>query len=66
MINGDFKREKIYELSPLDLAKKFASIGINKLHLVDHDGAKNGHIVNYPTLETLADHTSLKINFTGG
>ena len=66
LINGDFKKEKIYKLSPLDLAKKFESIGINKLHFIDLDGARKGHIVNYPTLETIAGHTSLKINFTGG
>ena len=66
LIKGDFQKEKIYQLSPLDLAKQFESAGINKLHLVDLDGAKKGHIVNYSTLETLAGHTSLKINFTGG
>ena len=66
LIKGDFKKEKVYDLSPLDLAKQFESIGIQKLHLVDLDGAKKGRIVNYPTLETLAGHTSLKINFTGG
>ncbi len=66
MIGGDFKSEKIYELSPINLAKKFESVGMNKLHLVDVDGAKKGHIINLPTLETLAVHTSPKINFTGG
>ena len=65
-INANLKKEKIYKLGPLDLAKKFESIGIKKLHLIDLDGAKKGHIVNYPTLETIAGHTSLKINFTGG
>ena len=66
LIKGDFEKEKIYQLSPLDLAKQFEGAGIRKLHLVDLDGAKIGHIVNYATLETLAGHTSLKINFTGG
>lgn len=66
LIKGDFKKEKVYDLSPLDLAKQFESAGIEKLHLVDLDGAKKGYIVNYPTLEMLAGHTSLKINFTGG
>ena len=66
IINANLKKEKIYKLSPLDLAKKFESKGINKLHLIDLDGAKKGHIVNYPALETIAGHTSLKINYTGG
>ena len=65
-VSTNLKNEKIYKLSPLDLAKKFESIGFNQLHLIDLDGAKKGHIVNYPALETIAGHTSLKINYTGG
>ena len=40
--------------------------GIKYLHLVDLDGAKSKHIVNYKVLETLALKTSLKIDFGGG
>jgi len=63
---GDFSQEKIYEESPLDLARRFEDHGIKIIHLVDLDGARRGSPVNYYTLEAIAGHTSLKIDFAGG
>ena len=40
--------------------------GIEYLHLVDLDGAKASHIVNYKVLETIASKTNLHIDFGGG
>ena len=34
--------------------------------MVDLNGAENGTIFNYPTLELISGHTGLKINYTGG
>ena len=36
------------------------------MHLVDLDGAKSKHIVNYKILEAIATKTTLKIDFGGG
>ncbi|MDG2062702.1 MAG: 1-(5-phosphoribosyl)-5-[(5-phosphoribosylamino)methylideneamino]imidazole-4-carboxamide isomerase [Flavobacteriaceae bacterium] len=63
---GDYETKKIYNESPLEVAKTFEDYGIKYLHLVDLDGAKSKHIVNYKVLETLALKTSLKIDFGGG
>lgn len=63
---GDFTREKIYDRSPVDLAKSFEDHGIEVVHLVDLDGAREGSPVNYHILETIAGHTRLKIDFSGG
>ncbi|MEK9787328.1 MAG: 1-(5-phosphoribosyl)-5-[(5-phosphoribosylamino)methylideneamino]imidazole-4-carboxamide isomerase [Flavobacteriaceae bacterium] len=63
---GDYATIKIYNESPLEVAKAFEAHGIEYLHLVDLDGAKSKHIVNYKVLETLASQTSLKIDFGGG
>ena len=63
---GDYESKKIYNESPLEVAKTFEDYGIKYLHLVDLDGAKSKHIVNYKVLETLALKTSLKIDFGGG
>jgi len=48
------------------VAKEFETHGIESLHLVDLDGAKSQHIVNYKVLEQIASQTSLKIDFGGG
>ena len=63
---GDYNTKKIYNESPLEVAKAFEDHGIEYLHLVDLDGAKSKHIVNHKVLERLATQTSLKIDFGGG
>jgi phosphoribosylformimino-5-aminoimidazole carboxamide ribotide isomerase len=50
----------------LEVALKFEAHGIQYIHLVDLDGAKAKHIVNYKVLETIAANTNLKIDFGGG
>lgn len=63
---GDYSTQKIYNENPLEVAKEFEAHGIEHLHLVDLDGAKSKHIVNYRILEKIASGTSLKIDFGGG
>ena len=63
---GDYSTKKIYNESPLEVAKQFEASGIQYLHLVDLDGAKASHIVNHKVLESIAANTSLKIDFGGG
>jgi phosphoribosylformimino-5-aminoimidazole carboxamide ribotide isomerase len=63
---GDYERRKVYNEDPLEVAKGFQDAGINRLHLVDLDGAKASHIVNHKVLERLATQTSLVIDFGGG
>lgn len=63
---GDFTKEKVYDKSPIDLAKSFEDHGINVVHLVDLDGARRSQPKNYHILEAIAGFTDLKIDFTGG
>ena len=63
---GDYNRKTIYNEDPLEVAKMFESNGITRLHLVDLDGAKAHHIVNYKVLERIANNTDLIIDFGGG
>ena len=63
---GDYNTQKVYNESPLEVAKEFEANGIRRLHVVDLDGAKSSHIVNYKVLDQIAGHTSLTIDFGGG
>ena len=63
---GDYDRKKIYNENPLEVAKIIENAGVRRLHLVDLDGAKAQHIVNYKTLQKIASGTSLIIDFGGG
>ena len=63
---GDYDTKKIYNENPLEVAKEFEANGIQRLHVVDLDGAKSSHVVNYKALDAIAGHTSLTIDFGGG
>lgn len=67
LTRGDYDSSRVYAADPLDMAKRFEDCGCCRLHLVDLDGAKSSHIVNYRTLERIAFGTSsLTIDFGGG
>lgn len=66
LTKGDYNAQKTYSDNPLDMALRFQDAGIRRLHLVDLDGARSKHIVNYPTLEAIAGHTDLTVDFGGG
>lgn len=63
---GDYKSKKVYNDSPVEVAKEFEANGISRIHIVDLDGAASHHIVNYRILEQIASQTSLTIDFGGG
>ena len=63
---GDYNTKKVYNETPLEVAKEFEANGIEYLHLVDLDGAKSQHIVNYKVLESICTKTNLKVDFGGG
>ena len=63
---GDYSSKKEYHDDPLEMAKRFEGAGIQRLHLVDLDGAKSKKIVNGEVLHRISTGTSLKVDFGGG
>src|SRR5450432_923615 len=66
LTQGDYSQKKIYNEHPLEVAKQFEAAGLQRLHLVDLDGAKAGAVKNWKVLESIAAKTALKIDFGGG
>ncbi len=66
LTQGDYAQKIVYNENPLEVALAFEDIGIQRLHLVDLDGAKKGEIVNYKVLEKIASKTKMTIDFGGG
>jgi len=66
LTQGDYSQVKTYSDSPLEMAKTFEKAGIRRLHLVDLDGAKQKHIINKEVLQSIAQGTSLQVDFGGG
>ncbi|MEP6847227.1 MAG: 1-(5-phosphoribosyl)-5-[(5-phosphoribosylamino)methylideneamino]imidazole-4-carboxamide isomerase [Acidobacteriota bacterium] len=63
---GDFSKQDTYSADPLDVAKEFEAAGLNRVHIVDLDGAKDGKPKNLRVLESIASNTVLTIDFGGG
>jgi phosphoribosylformimino-5-aminoimidazole carboxamide ribotide isomerase len=66
LTKGDYTQIKVYNQDPLEVALMFQDAGIKFLHLVDLDGAKAQHIVNWKILEKISSKTNLIIDFGGG
>ena len=63
---GDYSQKTIYSKNVLEVAKNFEDHGIQFLHLVDLDGAKQNQIINQKILEEISTKTNLTIDFGGG
>jgi phosphoribosylformimino-5-aminoimidazole carboxamide ribotide isomerase len=68
LLQGDFARETAYAPAPLDLARRFAAMGADWLHVVDLDGAREGrtHTGNAVLIARLARESGLRLQVGGG
>lgn len=63
---GDYDKKTAYHDDPLQVALDFEKAGIQRLHLVDLDGAKAQQPVNLNVLEAITKSTNLTVDFGGG
>lgn len=66
LVQGDYNQKTIYDKDPVKVARQFAEMGAQKLHLVDLDGAKAGHPVNTEVLEKISKAINIPIEIGGG
>jgi phosphoribosylformimino-5-aminoimidazole carboxamide ribotide isomerase len=66
LAQGDYAQKKVYETNPVAVARTFEEAGLEYLHLVDLDGAKQGKVTNWKVVEEICTNTSLKVDFGGG
>jgi len=66
LIQGDPDRETIYSNDPVAMARHFESAGARLIHVVDLDGAFEGHPVNQDTVLEIAANISIPIEIGGG
>ena len=66
LLKGNFENKKVYDLSPLDQAKKYKDFGFNYIHIVDLDGALKGETVNLNIIEEIIKSLNIKIEIGGG
>lgn len=63
---GDFSNQLKYDFNLIDAAKLMEDNGVKVVHFLDLDGVKHESPKNYDTLEVIARHSDLKVDFMGG
>ncbi len=63
---GDYDMKRSYYKDPLEVALRYADCGLQRLHMVDLDGAKSKHPINLNVIERIATRTNLDIQLGGG
>ncbi len=66
LVQGKMDQETVYSTNPVEVAKKWQSMGAEYLHLVDLDGAVAGEPKNSDAIETIADAISIPFQVGGG
>lgn len=66
LLQGDFDRETVFADDPVEIAKKWASLGAERLHVVDLDGAKAGKPQNVEVVARIVQTLSIPVQLGGG
>jgi phosphoribosylformimino-5-aminoimidazole carboxamide ribotide isomerase len=66
LMQGDFDRETVYSDDPAAVARQFADMGFQQMHLVDLDGALTGTQKNRDLVRSIVDETKLAVQVGGG
>lgn len=66
LYQGDYDQMTVYASDPVEVARRWQEAGASWLHVVDLDGAKEGHPVNTALIARMCQETTLKIEVGGG
>ena len=63
---GDFGRQKEYDADPVERAREWERRGASAIHVVDLDGAKEGHPVQLDLIGRMAEAVGVPVQVGGG
>ena len=66
LTRGDYATKKVYDASPVETARRYADCGVQRIHLVDLDGAKASRPCNLSVLEQIAAAVPCELEWGGG
>lgn len=66
LYQGDFAKVTVYPDNPLELAQRYRQAGLNRLHVVDLDGARTGSPRNMDLIAAMASEPGVAIQAGGG
>ena len=66
LLYGDMDKATVFNASPADQASQFAKAGFEWLHVVDLNGAIEGHAVNVEAVNAILEAVSIPVQLGGG
>ena len=66
LYQGDFDKSTEYSNDPAEVARRFSTLDVHDLHIVDLDGARSGQQRNRSIVKAIAAETGLQIQLGGG
>ena len=66
LYQGDYDKMTVYGADPCAVARDFIAAGAKYLHVVDLDGAKDGTLANFTSIDAIARQGGLYIEVGGG
>ncbi len=66
LTQGEFDRQKIYSDDPASVARSFEEAGATWIHMVDLDGARDGHRVNGEAISAVTSAVGIPVELGGG
>ncbi len=66
LYQGDYRQETVFSEEPIDIARRWQSLGARRLHIVDLDGAAKGELYHISLIEEIARAVPIPIQLGGG
>ncbi len=66
LVQGDYSQKTKFADNPLEVAKKWQSLGGEFIHIVDLDGARSGTMPNFELISAIAKALEVPIEVGGG
>ena len=66
LYQGDYNQVTVFDNHPADVARRFQAAGARYLHLVDLDGASEGHPVNRQAIADVLSEITIPVELGGG
>ena len=66
LVQGDYSRETVYSDDPVEVARRWESMGASRIHIVDQEGARLGAPANLEVVSRIASSVSVPIQMGGG
>lgn len=66
LYQGDFSQVTVYSADPVELARRYRTAGLRRLHVVDLDGARTGSPQNMDLIGAMASEAGVAVQAGGG